>query len=91
MAAYLGLKEVWRNKGRFFLFSLVIALIAINAARAERIEHIIVIGHLTDMASVRDALALVSNYYDVPIGLPADAGYATALGALLYSASRPVG
>jgi putative ABC transport system permease protein len=29
MAAYLGLKEVWRNKGRFFLFSLVIALIAI--------------------------------------------------------------
>ena len=29
MAVYLGLKEVWRNKGRFFLFSLVIALIAI--------------------------------------------------------------
>lgn len=29
MAAYLGMKEVWRNKGRFFLFSLVIALIAI--------------------------------------------------------------
>jgi putative ABC transport system permease protein len=29
MAAYLGIKEVWRNKGRFFLFSLVIALIAI--------------------------------------------------------------
>jgi putative ABC transport system permease protein len=29
MAAYLSLKELWRNKGRFFLFSLVIALIAI--------------------------------------------------------------
>jgi putative ABC transport system permease protein len=29
MAVYLGLKEVWRSKGRFFLFSLVIALIAI--------------------------------------------------------------
>jgi putative ABC transport system permease protein len=29
MAAYLSFKEVWRNKGRFFLFSLVIALIAI--------------------------------------------------------------
>ncbi len=29
MAAYLSMKEVWRNKGRFFLFSLVIALIAI--------------------------------------------------------------
>jgi len=29
MALYLSLKEVWRNKGRFFLFSLVIALIAL--------------------------------------------------------------
>ncbi|HSO27054.1 MAG TPA: ABC transporter permease, partial [Anaerolineales bacterium] len=27
MALYLSFKEVWRNKGRFFLFSLVIALI----------------------------------------------------------------
>ncbi|MFM8319927.1 MAG: ABC transporter permease [Chloroflexota bacterium] len=27
MAAYLAFKEVWRNKGRFFLFSLVISLI----------------------------------------------------------------
>ena len=27
MALYLAFKEVWRNKGRFFLFSLVIALI----------------------------------------------------------------
>jgi putative ABC transport system permease protein len=29
MSTYLSLKEIWRNKGRFFLFSLVIALIAI--------------------------------------------------------------
>lgn len=29
MAIYLSLKEIWRNKGRFFLFSLVIALIAL--------------------------------------------------------------
>ena len=29
MSAYLSIKEIWRNKGRFFLFSLVIALIAI--------------------------------------------------------------
>jgi len=27
MAVYLAFKEVWRNRGRFFLFSLVIALI----------------------------------------------------------------
>jgi len=29
MSVYLSLKEVWRNKSRFFLFSLVIALIAL--------------------------------------------------------------
>jgi putative ABC transport system permease protein len=29
MAFYLAFKEVWRNRGRFFLFSLVIALITI--------------------------------------------------------------
>lgn len=29
MALYLAFKEVWRNKGRYFLFSLVIALITI--------------------------------------------------------------
>jgi putative ABC transport system permease protein len=29
MAAYISLKELWRSRGRFFLFSLVIALIAI--------------------------------------------------------------
>ena len=29
MSLYLSLKEIWRNKGRFFLFSLVIALITI--------------------------------------------------------------
>ena len=29
MSIYLSLKEVWRNKGRFFLFSMVIALIAV--------------------------------------------------------------
>jgi len=29
MAVYLSFKEIWRNKGRFFLFSLVIALITV--------------------------------------------------------------
>ena len=29
MAFYLAFKEVWRNRGRFFLFSLVIALITV--------------------------------------------------------------
>lgn len=29
MAFYLAIKEIWRNRGRFFLFSLVIALITV--------------------------------------------------------------
>jgi hemin transport system permease protein len=29
LPAYLALKEIWRNRGRFFLFSLVIALITL--------------------------------------------------------------
>ncbi len=29
MGIYLALKEIWRNRGRFFLFSLVIALITV--------------------------------------------------------------
>lgn len=29
MPIYLSIKEIWRNKGRFFLFSLVIALITV--------------------------------------------------------------
>ncbi len=29
MAVYLAYKEVWRNRGRFFLFSLVISLITV--------------------------------------------------------------
>ncbi len=29
MSLYLSFKEIWRYRGRFFLFSLVIALITI--------------------------------------------------------------
>ena len=29
MSFYLASKEIWRNKGRFLLFSLVIALITV--------------------------------------------------------------
>ena len=29
MAIYLSIKEMWRNRGRFLLFSLVIALITV--------------------------------------------------------------
>lgn len=65
------------------LVGQVIGLLAINAARAQQIERIVVIGHMTDMPSFRRILASVSQYYATPIDLPADGGYATALGALL--------
>ncbi|MDQ3247864.1 MAG: Fumble domain-containing protein [Chloroflexota bacterium] len=65
------------------LVGQVIGLLAINAARAQGIERIVVIGHMTDMPSLRRVLRLVSDYYATPIDLPAEAGYATALGALL--------
>ena len=60
----------------------VIAVIAVNAARARRIDRVVVTGHLTDMHSVRGVLEQVGDYYDTRITMPPDAGYATAFGAL---------
>ena len=67
------------------LVGQVIGLLAINAARAQQIERIVVIGHMTDMASIRRVLGLVGQYYATSVDLPKDAGYATALGALVYA------
>lgn len=66
----------------------VIGLLAIQAARAERIERMVVIGHLTDMVSIRRILSQVGQYYSTPVELPGQAGYATALGALWHVAER---
>ena len=67
----------------------VIAVIAINAARAERLDTIVVVGHLTDLASVRRTLQLVGEFYGAPITTPGDGGAATALGALLVTEAAP--
>jgi type II pantothenate kinase len=64
------------------LVGQVIAVTAINAARAQQLEHVVVIGHLTDMPSVRSVLEQVGDYYGLRLTLPANAGYGTALGAL---------
>jgi type II pantothenate kinase len=61
----------------------VIAVIAINAARSQGLEPIVVIGHLTDMPSIRATLAQVGAFYGADIRIPLGGGYATALGALL--------
>jgi type II pantothenate kinase len=66
------------------LVGQVIAVTAINAARAQKTERVIFIGHLTDMLSIRHAIARVGEFYGLPLTLPPDAGYATALGALRH-------
>ena len=64
------------------LVGQVIAVTAINAARAQQLERVVVIGHLTDMPSLRAVLEQVGEYYGMRLTLPNEAGYGTALGAL---------
>ena len=66
------------------LVGQVIAITAINAARAERVARIVIIGHMADMPSFRRVIALVGTYYGVELDVPERAGYGTALGALLH-------
>ena len=66
------------------LVGQVIAITAINAARAERVARVVVIGHMTDMKSFRKTLDLVGDYYGMQLMLPKDAGFGTALGALFF-------
>lgn len=65
----------------------VIAVIAINAARAQQLEETVIVGHLADLPSVRRTFELVGQYYHASIRIPHDGGSATALGALLYTHS----
>jgi type II pantothenate kinase len=65
----------------------VIAVLAISAARAQRLDPIIVIGHLADMPSIRATLTQVGEFYGARFVIPAGGGYATALGALLAASS----
>lgn len=64
----------------------VIAIIAINAARATQNDNIVIVGHLTDLPSIRETLRLVGQLYGATLHLPALGGYATATGALLEAA-----
>jgi type II pantothenate kinase len=61
----------------------VIAVIAINAARAQQLPDTVIVGHLTDLLSVRRTFELVGQYYHATIHIPEGGGTATALGALL--------
>jgi type II pantothenate kinase len=65
------------------LVGQVIAVIAINAAKAEGLNKIVVVGHLVDLPCMRRVLTTVAGYYGADIHVPAMPGFATALGALL--------
>lgn len=65
------------------LVGQVIGLIAVNAARARAIEHLVVIGHLVDMPVIRRVLNQVGDIYNLDFTIPPQSGRATALGALL--------
>jgi type II pantothenate kinase len=69
------------------LVAQVIAITAINAARAERIEQIVITGHMTDMPSFRRVIDQVGAYYGTQMSLPAHAGFGTVIGAMMYAAS----
>lgn len=66
----------------------VIAIVAINAARAQQLEHAVIVGHLTDLQSVRRTFETVAQFYGATIRIPERGGQATALGALLVAADR---
>lgn len=71
--------------GLVTLVSQVIAVIALNAARANNLDRIVIVGHLPDLEPVRKALLRVWGFYGVtpdPL-IPAQRGFATALGAAL--------
>ncbi|MFN9203949.1 MAG: Fumble domain-containing protein [Gemmatimonas sp.] len=64
-----------------------IDVIAINAARAQHLEHAVIVGHLTDLPSIRRTLGLVAQFYGASLRIPEQGGSATALGALLVAAA----
>jgi type II pantothenate kinase len=65
------------------LVGQVIAVIAINAARAEKLASIVVVGHLADLPSFCQVLHTTTGYYQASITVPSQPGFGTVIGALL--------
>ena len=70
--------------GLMTMVAQVIALIAINSARAEGLERVVAIGRLPQWPLVRRTFEAVARLYGAPpFVVPARGGEATALGAVL--------
>jgi type II pantothenate kinase len=65
------------------LVGQVIAVIAINAARAEKLDSIVILGHLVDLPTICQVLHTVAGYYRASFTIPLQPGLGTAIGALL--------
>lgn len=76
--------------GLVTLVAQVIAVIALNAAKASQLERIVFVGHLMDLQPIQDAVRRVWGFYGVlqPPIVPAQRGFATALGAALKAAEQ---
>ncbi len=72
------------------LVAQTIGTLAVNAARAQGTQRIVVVGHMTDLLTVRRVLTQVGDLYGMDIDMPPDSGCATALGALHFAAERSV-
>jgi type II pantothenate kinase len=78
-----GMSKADLAAGVAVLVGQVIAVIAINAAKAEGLDKVVVVGHLVDLPCMRRVLTTVAGYYGADISVPEMPGYATALGALM--------
>jgi type II pantothenate kinase len=66
------------------LVAQVIAVIAINAAGAANLDHVIMAGHMMDMASFCREINLVGEFYKHSFIIPDAPGTATAIGVLNF-------
>ncbi len=70
------------------LVAQVIAVIAINAAGAAKLGHVIMAGHMMDMASFCREINLVGEFYRFAFIIPEEPGTATAMGVLNFLKAR---
>lgn len=70
--------------GLVTLVGQTIGLIAVNAARAQQLERIVLIGRLLDLPTLRDAVLKVGDLYGTRLDVLPDPGYVTVLGALYH-------
>ncbi len=66
------------------LVAQVVAVIAINAAGAANLDHVIMAGHMMDMGSFCREINLVGEFYQFAFILPEEPGSATAMGVLNF-------